>query len=326
MDIIDSRVERILQTAASAPSVYNTQPWQVEVAGREVTVRADASRQLHHRDPHGREMLISCGAFLFNLQVAARRESLSAVTAMLPDLADNLLVAKVVLEPGPPPGVEELELSVAAARRGTSRLPFDDQPLSADVLEVVRRAALAEGASLCAFQASSPLGVEVIGLERRAEALAAEDPVAREEELAWIATAPERNDGIPRAQLGPVPDDDRAPARRFLAGAGTARFERRSTMAALTTPGDSARDWLTAGRALEHVLLAATSFFVHASFATTVLENPTTRHDLRRLLPVEGAPQMLLRLGYSVRPQHTPRRSLHELTDTAGRAGAPRPA
>ena len=31
MDVVDSRVERILRAAASAPSVHNTQPWQVAV-------------------------------------------------------------------------------------------------------------------------------------------------------------------------------------------------------------------------------------------------------------------------------------------------------
>jgi nitroreductase len=31
MDVIDARIERILRAAGSAPSVYNTQPWQVSV-------------------------------------------------------------------------------------------------------------------------------------------------------------------------------------------------------------------------------------------------------------------------------------------------------
>jgi nitroreductase len=98
MDVVDARVERILRAAGSAPSVYNTQPWQVQVTGRTITVRADPSRQLRHSDPHGREMLISCGAFLFNARTAARRESLDAVVKVLPDPEDELLVAE--LEPG----------------------------------------------------------------------------------------------------------------------------------------------------------------------------------------------------------------------------------
>jgi len=157
----------------------------------------------------------------------------------------------------------------------------------------------------------------VIGLVRRAEALAAEDPAARAEEAFWTATVPDRDDGIPQDLLGPTATDDRAPVRRFHASTGSAQFERRTTMAVLSTPGDSARDWIRAGEALQHVLLVATTYFVHASFATTVLENPTTRRDLRQALSLDAAPQMLMRLGYSSMPQHAPRRSMPLMTTTS---------
>lgn len=309
MSLVDTRVEKILRAAASAPSVYNTQPWRVEAAGSTMTLRADPARQLRHSDPHGREMLISCGAFLFNARTAARREALNAVVRVLPDPHDALLVAEIELEPGNAPDTDELELSVAIARRATSRIPFDDQPLFTDVLMAIEAAAHEEGADLRLIQPSEPAREDVLALMRRAEALASEDPAARAEEAYWTATEPGRPDGIPRDLLGPASTDPRSPVRRFHGSTGSAQFEQRSTMAVLTTPGDSARDWIRAGEALQHVLLAATIYFVHASFATTVLENPTTRHDLRRVLSLDGAPQMLMRLGYSSMPQHTPRRS-----------------
>lgn len=310
MDVVDSRVERILRAAASAPSVYNTQPWQVDVMGNTVLLRADAARQLRHSDPDGREMLISCGAFLFNARTAARRDSLTAVVKVLPDPDDELVVAEIEFEPGPVPDMDELELSVAIARRTTSRVPFDDQPLFTDVLMSILQAARDEGAELRLIQPSEPVREDVLGLVRRAEALAAEDPAARAEEAAWTATGPGRDDGIPQDLLGPAADDDRAPVRRFHASTGSVQFEQRSTLAVLSTAGDSARDWVMAGQALQHVLLVATTYFVHASFATTVLENPTTRYDLRQVLSLDGAPQMLMRLGYSSMPEHTPRRSV----------------
>ncbi|GAB4083610.1 nitroreductase family protein [Myceligenerans cantabricum] len=312
MTVVDARVEHILAAAGNAPSVYNTQPWQVEVSGSSLSIRADRSRQLQHSDPRGREMLISCGAFLFNARAAARRESLDAAVRVLPDPDDDLLLAVLELEPGGLPSADELELSVAIGRRATSRVPFDDQPLSTDVLSALQKAAREEGAEVRPIQPSEPAREDVTRLMRRAEALAAEDPVARAEEAAWTATDPGRDDGIPQDFLGPGSTDGRAPVRRFLAPAGTAAFEQRSTMAMLSTPGDEARDWIAAGQALEHLLLVAASYFVQASFATTVLENPTTRHDLRQALSLDAAPQMLMRLGYGSTPRHTPRRRDHE--------------
>lgn len=321
MDTVDARVERILRAGGDAPSVYNTQPWQVSFAGNTVKLRADASRQLQHSDPHGREMLISCGAFLFNARAAARRESLVAVVRVLPDPDDDRLVAEISLEPGSDPSGAELELSVAITRRTTSRTPFDDQPLPTDVLSAIQAAAHAEGAGLRLVQPSDPAREELTRLIRRAEDLAAEDPVSRTEEEAWTTAGKNRDDGIPEDLLGPAPDDPKAPVRRFLGSKDSARFEQHSTMAVLTTPGDSPRDWVAAGQALEHALLTATSYFVRASFATTVLENPTTRHDLRRALSLDTFPQMVMRFGSSATPGHAPRRSLDDLAAAGGVGG-----
>ncbi|WP_244666493.1 Acg family FMN-binding oxidoreductase [Myceligenerans indicum] len=321
MNNVDARVERILQAASWAPSVYNTQPWQVDVTGSLLTLRADPSRQLRHSDPQGREMLISCGAFLFNARAAARRESLVAVARVLPDPDDEHLVAEVSLEPGSDPSSDELELSVAITRRSTSREPFADEPLPTDVLAAIQAAAHTEGARLRLIQPSDPVRQEVTGLVRRAEELAAEDPAARAEEEAWTAITADRHDGIPQGLLGPVPDSDDAPVRHFLAGQGSAHFEQRSTMAVLATPGDSPRDWVAAGQALEHALLTGTTYFVRASFATTVLENPTTRHDLRRALSLDSFPQMLMRLGTSAAQEHAPRRSVDDLATAGGPGG-----
>ncbi|MGW8565398.1 Acg family FMN-binding oxidoreductase [Isoptericola sp. NPDC055881] len=316
MELLDARIERILRAGAHAPSVHNTQPWQVTVRGNRITVRADPARQLRHSDPHGREMLISCGAFLFNVRMAARRESLTPVLTVLPDREDRLLVATIELLPGLEPDIDELELAVAIARRATTRSPFDDQPLDADVLQAMQVAAHDEGALLPLVQPSEPVRAKVMSLVRRAEALAAEDATARDEEKAWTAVPSDRRDGIPQDLLGPWTFDDQAPVRRFLASAGNARFEQRSTMAVLVTAGDTPRDWVAAGQALERLLLVATTYFVRASFATTVLENPTTRHDLRQALSLDAPPQMLMRLGYGTTPPRTRRRSVDDAIST----------
>lgn len=312
--VVDARIERILDAAGRAPSVHNTQPWNVDVKGNRLLIRADASRQLHQADPQGREMYISCGAFVFNAATAARRESLTARTVVLPDPADERLVAELELSAGARPTMDELGLSVAIQRRTTSRVPFDDRPVAPDVLRAIRAAASTEGGELRFVHPSDPARSEVLELVRRAERQAGADAEMRAEEAAWTATDDTRRDGIPHELLGPAPNDDRAPVRRFRHSSGHAQFEQRSTMAVLATPGDTVRDWIGAGIALEHLLLVATGYFVHASFATTALENPVTRDGLRAALSLEAAPQMLMRFGYCPRPRRAPRRPTTDLT------------
>ena len=64
-------IRRLVELAARAPSVHNTQPWLWAVADDRLTLFADRARQLVHADPDGRDLIISCGAALQHLQVAA---------------------------------------------------------------------------------------------------------------------------------------------------------------------------------------------------------------------------------------------------------------
>lgn len=309
MNGIDGQVRRILQAGSDAPSVLNTQPWRTEVDGSTVILRADPSRSLRHSDPDGREMLISCGAFLLNARVAARRESLTPVVAVLPDPGNPLLVATLALGPGTDPTPEELELAVAIEHRTTSRVPFEDRPLPADVLVNLQRATQAEGGSLRLVQPADGSREDLVRLIRRAEHLAAEDLAGRGEEAAWTTGWPGRDDGVPTHLLGRAPRNADAPVRRFHASRGTEVFETRSTLAVLSTADDTPASWVAAGQALERALLVATTHHVLASLATTVLENPTTRHDLRQALDLPGHPQMVMRLGTAPRGDRTPRRT-----------------
>jgi hypothetical protein len=63
----------ILYLASLAPSGHNTQPWTVRIVGpQHWIIGSDRERWLPAVDPHNREMLLSLGAFLENLIIAAK--------------------------------------------------------------------------------------------------------------------------------------------------------------------------------------------------------------------------------------------------------------
>lgn len=99
---------RVLPYALLAPSLYNTQPWRVEFRGRNrILLFADKKRLLTHCDPTARQAVISHGAFLENLDLAAKAFGYRADIEFFPggwpgmNLPLDSPVASVDLEPDP---------------------------------------------------------------------------------------------------------------------------------------------------------------------------------------------------------------------------------
>src|SRR6185312_4011321 len=88
----------LVSAAGMAPSVLNTQPWAFDVHDSTIDVYADPSRGLYWSvDPRGRQLVISCGAALLNLRVAAAHLGRPAAVQLRPLPADPLLLASVTL-------------------------------------------------------------------------------------------------------------------------------------------------------------------------------------------------------------------------------------
>ena len=103
----------IVAEAVWAPSVNNTQPWRfvtgpepgrqhasdsqhaAEQDNQQISLHADTDRRLAAADPEGRELMISCGAALFNVRLALRSLGYVPETSVLPDPGQPTLVARV---------------------------------------------------------------------------------------------------------------------------------------------------------------------------------------------------------------------------------------
>ncbi|HJU66402.1 MAG TPA: nitroreductase family protein, partial [Gemmatimonadaceae bacterium] len=94
---------------------------------------------------------------------------------------------------------------------------------------------------------------------------------------------------------------------------GRSRSRSAPVLAVISTGGDTPRDWLAAGQALQRMLLTATMKGVSGSFLNQPCQVPALREQLRQLLGLFGTPQLLLGLGYDARLRGTPRRSRKEL-------------
>lgn len=306
-------VRSLLTAATAAPSVHNSQPWAFEVGEHSIDLYADVTRQLTASDGAGRSLLISCGAALFNLRVAADRLGFHPRIRLLPSTDDPTHVAHLEVDhrhahPGLMP-----ELYPALWTRRTNRYPFLDRHIPASILSRLQEAVALENAVLRVYEDAVEVD-RIVGLLHDAEL--EEIATAASERRSWIGRT-DPGEGVPRQSLGPMPAGPRTPFRDLGAGAdparGVVRFEQAPCIALLSTTLDTPIDWVRAGQALQRALLVATMAGVSASFMNQPLELADLRWLVRSPMTGVGHTQMILRLGYGVPLPATPRRPLSQV-------------
>ncbi len=311
----DQVVEAVL-AAGAAPSVHNSQPWLFSVTGDHLLLSADPDRALWVCDPTARALYISCGAALFNAQVALRTLGYEPRVRPLPHPEYPFTVLAVIdTAAGRPPSPVEHELYEAVWRRHTNRGPFSDEPVPPSVLDRLRQAADQERASLRGLDRQDM--TRVLSLASEAGQQLSADLGHQAELRRWIACG--GADGIPADALPLRPDRTPSPVRDadFLCAAPGQRaravYERFPQLAVLATETDEPADWLQAGQALEHVLLVATACGLSASFLYHLVERDDMHEQESRWWPWPENRQMIIRLGYGSHPVPVPRRPLADI-------------
>lgn len=311
------QLHALVQAATLAPSSHNTQPWLFRLEGQAIALLADRTRALPVNDPDDRELTISCGCALFNLRVAAAAAGLKTQVESWPDTGDTDLLARVRLAQGRADPADAA-LQPAMAERRTHRERFADTAVDPLALRHLVDAARSEAATLDVLAtADQRLGAAALVAE--GDAMLWANPSWRRELAAWMHPR-RRGDGLTLPGLA-IPVAQRV-VRSFDMGHGVAAKDRQladesPVLAVLTTPGDSPRDWLAAGQALQRLLLLGVQLGLQASYLNQPVQVAPLRPKLQQLTGRPGYAQLLLRIGSptQVKPA-APRRPLADVLVT----------
>lgn len=323
----------ILSYARWAPSPHNMQSWRFRLERDDsVTLLYDPARLLPNTDPTGRFCTVGFGILLETMSVAAaplgydvavqfRTQVLDARAGKLTPLARLTLV--------PRDTIELLDRQLILDRR-TSRLPYDDQPVPAPVLEELSEVAAEYGH---VFEYSvEPRQVDwVVRLNADTMFFDMSDPLSRNEVGGWIRfsqrDAKRRADGLAAYAMhfaGPLMWLFvhhnwlfRLPGVYQMVRAFYVRSMRGTRTAAwLSGPFEVHEDWIRAGRMMARLWLVMTKHGVYLHPFGSVITNPKAhalmaehfanplrKHDL----------WMLVRLGQSDLPPQAQRIELGDL-------------
>lgn len=273
-------IDRISAAVECAPSIFDRRPWEVRLdADDKDRVNLYAAPDADLRTWLPREVVISCGAALYNMRLAIRAAGHTPsvwVVSMIDQgwLTDGLpaeptLLASVeVLAGRPTPttaGVEELY--EAMWLRHTDRWPHDIVPVPLPLLVEMENAAAEEHGWLRV-------------LHPREQRLFLREVARVNERLTEVpftgsgpAGSPDeqrlKEFGSARGRMNKVPDSAHGLKSAYIRPefwrpGRTASFGRNSRLMALSTDDDRALDWLRAGQALQHALLTGTRYSMSA--------------------------------------------------------------
>ncbi len=315
-------MHKIIYYATLAGSSHNTQPWKVEVlSNRELRILADTTRALNVIDPKKRELYISLGAFIENLDLAASALGYATEVQVLPQSELTGCVAVVTLKQARPSGFDLRSIEV----RRTLRSPFHTADLRKEEVERI----LADDRQTSFFSASTAEGRFIAKQTLSAYRQQSMNRKAQAEFARWVRFSDRdvrlRQDGITTAGMqingikGFVVRNFFKPAdaeKKQFVQAGIQMTEKQvdncGGWLVLTSPDNSVRSWIDIGRRYERMNIICTSLHIGFQPMNQIVEEKKFQESVQHEIGKGGEIQFVARIGYVIEIPSpvSPRRSV----------------
>ncbi len=319
---LEEKIKYFSRYGLLAANIHNTQPWKLKITTNSLVITPDWARKLPELDPTGKNLYISLGCFVKNIEVAAAYHNYK-VTISLPKSSEDIILA---FKNGK--NTELSKLAPFITKRYSNRLPYSGEPISSAVMQKLQ---LLDTETKVYFSSnkrdiknSSRLYIESVN------ALAAKAEITKEI-AKWIKPNHTTDgDGMPGFVQGFAPSQTKIgkfimsilPSRigaKIITSADDKKMQSSPLISILVNGNKGKTDWLNTGRAFQELALRCFAHDVHITPMHSVVEVKETSLGIAKIfgLGKNLSPQMFFRMGYaSNRAYHTPRRNIREVIDT----------
>ena len=305
----EEKLKFLVKYAILAPSVRNSQPWNFKIEKGSIQLSLDRSRARRTSDPELRELIISCGAALEHLRVAARRFGLDLIIDSFPKDAPELL-AVVRLDGKKPPDEMDTIMFYAIHKWLNVPQPFRQKRVPNALLDEMHEMAKSDQTwlhlarqkssrdTLAGLVAEGDMALKKVDENRKKlAASAAHSKRRRLDKGAGLKMDVAQGAGhiasYIQSFLSRPPSES-----KVIAKTKQALAESEPVLAILGTRDNTPAAWLAAGQALAAVLLRGLAVGVRASFLNQAVTMPELRSRLVSDLGLSGHPQVLFRIGF----------------------------
>lgn len=316
-----SKLKYLIRYAILASSGFNSQPWKFKVTNNTIEVWADKDRRRPTIDPFDRELYISLGCAVANLEIAAKYFGLIFEKEYI-ETRDDDRVAIFRFSSGKTVG-EDKDLFKAIPKRRVNREDYNGKVISKDVLEIIEK----EGENfdgvklkLISHKKDQEKIANLIEKSNRvwfkSKELVDEMEYWLKDDLAYS------KEGLPTGVLNLYKlavEVKYFISRDSKSIKNKAEREKRlaydaAAIGVIYTENDERIEWVRTGELYERMALRLTDLGIQNAFFNTVIELQTQRKDLEKMLKIKGRAQLIFRLGYSdTEVAHSNRRPVDEV-------------
>ena len=305
----------LISFAVCAPSGHNSQPWKFQVVGNTIVIAPDFTKRLAVVDSSDKELFISLGCALENMQIAATNYGYTSDY----DYTDG----KIVVTFTKSDNCAADTLFAHIKTRHTHRGSFTGKKIPQEQIDALKTI---DNKSVAIFASGTPQPEFICRGIAEGNDIQMSDTAFKRELLSWMRFnkkhIAQTQNGLCYNVLG-FPSTPKPMGRMFVKMALNPKSQNKtdgkvnasaSHFCVLSTNGASPKDYIALGKTLERLLLTVCGSGLAYNFSNQPCEIPALTEKLRSGLKISGYPAITLRLGYADAPKfYAPRKSVDEV-------------